>query len=207
LHVKIGTHNRIPPVILSDVKRRRELGTESDEWKDAMQKDSFICSTCGKEHDGLPLSFAADFPDPFANLSLDERDLRATMGSDQCIIDQERFFIRGCLEIPINGTDEVFLWGLWAQVKEEVFDEISEYWESEGRETCIGPYKGLLANELSIYGGTLNLRVEIRIQPVGSRPLFFFVEPDNQMSVEQHNGIPKEKAAEYACLLLRIANG
>jgi hypothetical protein len=60
----------------------------------------------------------------YANLDRDARELRAIAGSDQCIIDQEEFYIRGCLEIPIIGTSEVFLWGLWARVKETAFDEI-----------------------------------------------------------------------------------
>jgi len=82
-----------------------------------MSKDSieiYRCPTCGKSHSELPLSFAADFPDMYANMTGDERDARATIGSDQCIINREWFFIRGCLEIPIIGRDEPLLWGLWA---------------------------------------------------------------------------------------------
>lgn len=171
-----------------------------------MQEGSFVCSSCGQEHLGLPFSFAADFPDPYANLNSDDRDSRALAGSDQCIIDQEQFYIRGCLEIPIRGTDEVFLWGLWARIKEEVFDEISNYWESEGRETCIGPYKGLLANSLSIYPETLNLKLAIHIRPIGSRPLFLLEKSPHPISVEQRTGIPSHKATEYTCLLLRMAH-
>jgi Uncharacterized protein conserved in bacteria (DUF2199) len=48
------------------------------------------------------------------------------------------FFIRGCLEIPLLDSSEVFIWGLWALVKEEVFNEISESWEEESRETRRG---------------------------------------------------------------------
>ncbi len=70
--------------------------------------ESFKCSTCGKVHEGLPMSFAADFPDMYAHMNRDERDSRAVIGSDQCIIDQQWFFIRGCLEIPIVGSDEPF---------------------------------------------------------------------------------------------------
>ena len=166
---------------------------------------SFVCSTCGQEHSGLPLSFAADFPDPYANLNSDGRDSRAVAGSDQCIIDQEQFYIRGCLEIPILGTDEVFLWGLWARIKEKVFDEISDYWESEGREKRIGHYKGLLANSLSIYPETLNLQLAVQVRPVGSRPLFLLEESSHPMCVEQHAGISPKQATDYACLLLRMA--
>jgi hypothetical protein len=38
------------------------------------------------------------------------------------------------VEIPIVGSDQPFLWGVWASVLEEVFDEISDSWELEGRE-------------------------------------------------------------------------
>ena len=172
-----------------------------------MQQNSFLCSSCGLEHTGLPLSFAADYPDPYANLDRDARELRAIAGSDQCIIDQEEFYIRGCLEIPIIGTSEVFLWGLWARVKETAFDEISDHWESEGREKTIGPYKGRLANALSIYPNTLNQCLEVHIKPVGSRPLFILEDAENLLAIEQRNGLTAQQAAYYACLLLRMARG
>ncbi len=88
--------------------------------------DTYKCSTCGKVHEEVPLSFAADFPDVHANMKWEDRDVRAVIGTDQCIIDQKLFFIRDCLEIPIIGSQELFLWGLWASIREEVFDDISE---------------------------------------------------------------------------------
>jgi hypothetical protein len=54
------------------------------------------------------ISFAADFPDMYANMDRDLRDTRAVIGSDQCIIDQKWFFIRGCLEVPIIGSQDPF---------------------------------------------------------------------------------------------------
>ena len=125
-----------------------------------MQESSSSCSSCGQVHAGVPRSFAADYPHPYATLSADARELRAVVGSDQCIIDGQEFFIWGCLEIPIIGTDEVFVWGLWARINEPAFDEISDHWETEGREALIGFYSGRLANALSIYPNTLNLRLE-----------------------------------------------
>jgi hypothetical protein len=45
------------------------------------------------------MSFAAEFPDIYANMKREERDIRALIGSDQCVIDQQWFFLRGCLEV------------------------------------------------------------------------------------------------------------
>ncbi len=44
--------------------------------------DGWRCATCGESHAGLPLSFAADFPDMYANMKREERDARAVIGSD-----------------------------------------------------------------------------------------------------------------------------
>jgi|GEM_PF-4188272 len=47
---------------------------------------SWTCATCGKNHEDVPLSFAADYFDNYANMSVDEREQRAIAGSDQCVI-------------------------------------------------------------------------------------------------------------------------
>jgi hypothetical protein len=163
---------------------------------------SFKCATCGKSHQNLPRSFAADFPDLYANMKRDERDVRAIIGSDQCIVDQKWFFVRGCLEIPILSSTEPFIWGLWASIREHVFDEISESWKEQGREGVRGPFKGRLANSLSVYADTLNLKVRILIQPVGTRPLFVVEQLEHTLALEQQNGISGERVSDIASLLL-----
>ena len=169
------------------------------------QTPGYVCSTCGKQHDKIPFSFAAEFPDPYANLSRDDRENRALISSDQCIIDHAQFFLRGCIELPIVASEEVFLWGVWARVHEPDFDEIHENWNSARRENRIGPFKGRLANSLSIYPQTLSMKLTIQIQPVGERPLFLLDEPEHPLTQEQQNGLSLEKARQYACLLLRLA--
>jgi hypothetical protein len=130
------------------------------------------------------------------------RDARALIGSDQCVIDEQWFFIRGCLEVPILGNDEPFVWGLWASIKEDVYDEISDCWTLEERDKLHGPFKGRLANSLTVYPETLNLKTEIAIQPVGTRPLFKIEETNHLLAQEQSSGISLARAMELASLLL-----
>jgi len=169
-----------------------------------MADASFVCNVCGQTHDGIPPSFAADFPDMYAGLSESDRGSRALIGSDQCIIDEHWFFIRGCLEIPIFDSDDVFLWGLWASVKEEAFNEISAAWEEEGRESRLAPFKGRLANSLSVYTETLNLKLRIVIQPVGTRPLFILEEEQHPLAVAQQRGMSRSDVAELSAKLLHM---
>lgn len=167
---------------------------------------SYICATCGKLHEGPPFSFGADFPDMYANMKREDRENRSSVSSDQCIIDEKWFFIRGCLEIPIIG-DDVFVWGLWAIVYPEVFDELHECWELQSRETKFGPYKARLANSLALYPETLNLKLTMKVQPVGVRPLLLVDEPDHPLAIEQRTGITKVRALEwhlFCCITARI---
>jgi hypothetical protein len=164
--------------------------------------DGYFCATCGQFHSGLPISYAADSPDSYAWLKESEREERAVLGSDQCIIDEEKYFLRGLIELPIIGFTDVFLWGVWASIWKEDFDEISKHWDTPGREGMIGPYKGRLNNGLSEYPDTFNLKCNIRIQPVGSRPLFYIDEPDHPLAKEQRHGISLDRIQQIASCLM-----
>lgn len=165
--------------------------------------DGYFCATCKQFHSGLPLSYGADFPDSYLSLNEKEREQRALIGSDQCIIDEEMYFIRGLVALRIMGLQDSFLWGVWASVWKEAFDEMSENWETPGREKLIGPFKGRINNALPQYSPTtLNLKCSIRIEPVGSRPLFFIDEPEHPLAIEQRNGISLERVQQIASALM-----
>jgi hypothetical protein len=72
----------------------------------------------------------------------------------------------------------------------------------EGREKLHGPYKGRLANSLTVYPETLKLKTEISLQPVGTRPLFRIEETDHLLAEEQSAGISRARAMELASFLL-----
>jgi hypothetical protein len=149
----------------------------------------------------MPFSFAAAFPDNYANMTAEERDDRASISSDQCIIDGSEFWIRGCLEIPIRDTGEIFIWGLWANLLEEDFDTIHDHWETTNREKMIGPFKGRLGNKVALYPQTANLKLTLQIQPLGTRPLIF-IDEDHPLKSEQEEGISLETARRYSCTLM-----
>ncbi len=164
---------------------------------------SWTCSTCGEDHDDIPLSFAADFPDNYANLSAEDREERALISSDQCILDESEFYVRGLLKIPLIDSDSPFLWGVWASLLAEDFAEIADTWETEGREYSTGPYKGRLANQLRQYSPTTaNLKLTVKIQPVGERPLFFVDEVDHPLAIAQRDGMTLENAHRLAGAVL-----
>jgi hypothetical protein len=91
-------------------------------------------------------------------------------------------------------------------IREEVFDQIEDCWELEGREQS-GPFKGRLGNSLAEYPETLNLKTEILVQPVGTRPLFVIEESEHPLAIEQASGISRARAWELASLALHSQPG
>lgn len=72
--------------------------------------DSWTCSTCGKEHHYIPNSYSYDAPWTWYTIPEDERERRSILTADYCSIDDDDFFVRGCIEIPVLGGEEPLLW-------------------------------------------------------------------------------------------------
>jgi hypothetical protein len=65
----------------------------------------FKCSACGEWHEGMP-TFGTDAPLYLSAIPEQDREMRCALTSDTCTVDQKFFFVRGCLEIPVEGAME-----------------------------------------------------------------------------------------------------
>lgn len=161
----------------------------------------YRCSVCHSFHDGPPLSYGADAPHHFYQVAPEEREQRVHLSSDQCIIDNEFFFVRSCLEIPILESAEALVWGVWVSLSEKSFDRMNELWTNSGRESEL-PYFGWLSTEIPSYPSTLNLKTQVHTQPVGERPLIELEPSDHPLAIDQRDGISMARVQEIAELLL-----
>jgi hypothetical protein len=154
----------------------------------------FRCSCCGEEHEGLPdLAFAAPYyyytvPEP-------ERGARCTLDSDRCTIDDEDFFIRGCLEVPIVGRDDVFSWGAWCSVSRDNFGRYSEVFD-DPVQSHVGPFFGWFSVQLPTYPDTLRLKVMAHLRDRGTRPRFELEHTDHPLSIDCREGISLARLQE-----------
>lgn len=162
----------------------------------------WTCRCCGKEFHTLPLSFALVAPDPWFAIPENERDSRARLGSDQCIIDDKEFYIRGCLELPVQGCDDPFVWNIWVSVSEASFSRIGELWDAEIRDRE-PPFFGWLCNELAVYPKTFGLKTNVHLRNNGIRPLIVLEPTDHPLAVEQRRGISLQHVEQIASALLQ----
>jgi len=137
-------------------------------------------------------------------LSEEEQESRAAIGSDHCIIDEERFFVRGCIEIQVEGEEQPFAWGAWVDVSKSDFEVLEASFGQE-RRTHLGPFAGYLANALPGYPETLNLHVVVHQRDDGIRP-FIEVRPcDHPLHREQCEGMSAKRLEEIYTLVMHSA--
>jgi hypothetical protein len=163
--------------------------------------EEYQCSVCGEFHSELPLAFGAAAPHAYAELSDADAKVRADLSTDLCVIDEELFFIRGQLEIPIVGEDQLFTWGVWLSISRDSFARALEVWEQEGREHE-PPYFGWLNTSLKIYPNTLGLKARIHTRPKGLRPFVELEPTEHPLAIEQREGITWDRVYTIAAAVL-----
>jgi len=160
----------------------------------------YVCATCGTFHTELPLSYGASAPDLWETLSENERAERGKLTPDLCVIDQASFFVRGHLEIPIQRTDELFIYSVWVSLSKTNFARARALWNDAAR-TEEPPYFGWFSTSLPGYPETLNLKTLVHTRAVGLVPWIELEPTDHPLAVEQRTGITWERIREIAELL------
>ncbi len=157
---------------------------------------SFRCSSCSKIHEGSP-SFAFRAPDPYLEQTDEVRDA-GKLSNDLCWYedaDGKHFFIRVCLEVPIHGVGEPFLWGVWVSLSEHSFDHYVETYDAPD---LTKSYFGWFCNGLPYYENTYALKVLVHPRSGQVRPFIELEKSSHPLAIDFHQGISIQKAQEIA---------
>lgn len=155
---------------------------------------AFQCSSCGQTHEGIP-SFGWDYPLQFLEVPKDQRARRCFLTSDTCVIDDEFFFIRGCLEIPVIGDRNPFSWGVWTSLSAKHFRHFEELLDDTKR-SHHGPFFGWLCSHIRLYPETLNLKTMVHLRDNGIRPFVELEPTGHPLALEQRTGITLDRVQE-----------
>jgi hypothetical protein len=160
----------------------------------------FYCASCGQIHEGMP-SFGTDAPLNYYAVPEAERAQRCQLGSDDCVIDEEHYFVRGCIELPVHGQSEPFTWGVWVSLSEQSFRAWASSFHEASR-SHIGPFFGWLNAWLKPYPEPMNLKTRVHLRDNGTRPYIELEPTEHPLAVEQREGITVERVAEiYATVV------
>ena len=153
---------------------------------------TYKCATCGETHDGLP-DIGYKWPDPYFGVPEDEREQRVYSNTDICRIDDDSFFIRGVLLIPVHDYEHDFGLGVWVSQSEKSFQTYVDNYDTAD----IGPFFGWLSNTLPFYEeDTWALKTMAHFQGNGQRPLIKLDESDHPLYIDYSKGITLDRAWE-----------
>ena len=127
---------------------------------------------------------------------------RCELSSDVCVVDGKYFFVRGCIEIPVHGADEPFVWGVWVSLSEASFSQYLDSYD-EPRRAHLGPFFGWLSASFKVYPETEgSLKTHVHLRDGGVRPYIELEHTDHPLALEQRQGIDAARLAQiYAAYM------
>jgi hypothetical protein len=123
------------------------------------------------------------------------RQVRCVLGSDDCVIDGNEFFVRGCIEIRVHGEDDPLSWGVWVSLSEASYKQWADSFHLKKR-SHLGPFFGWLNAWLKPYPETMNLKTRVHLRDDGVRPYIELEPTEHPLAVEQRNGISVQRVTE-----------
>lgn len=158
----------------------------------------YRCPQCPTIHDGLP-TIAFRLPDVIHGLSAAERSVRALVAPDLAILDDQRFYIRGLLRVPVQDHTETLDFAPWVEVGREDFARYAVAY-MDGANGAVRSARGQIANGFAA-SATLSIGLAVTLELSGSasqRPLLTLVEPHHPLALDQRRGIELKRAIEIA---------
>ena len=160
---------------------------------------AWTCRCCGKQFDTLPLDWCWEAP--FHWPAEPSRELGDKLDDHFCAVGEHRF-VRGCLEIPIVGTNDLLVFGVWGSLSQTSFERVVSTWSSDDGEG--ESFFSWFSNRLpeTLYPDTLSLQCRVHLRGRTTRPRIELAPTDHPLAVEQRHGISIDRVIEIATALM-----
>lgn len=152
----------------------------------------YTCACCGEYFDEIPMGYGLDAPHYW-----DGENENSELTPDWCVVENEYFFVKALIEIPVHGEDESFSWDIWVSLSETNFKIVTENWGSETRQE-LPPMFGWISSQLPDYPDMLRMKAKVQQRTVGLFPTIELEPTDHPLAVEQREGINMSRVTQFA---------
>jgi hypothetical protein len=157
---------------------------------------TWTCTACEKIHRGLP-AIGFEAPAYYYGVPQEERASRTFLTGDLCAVDDETFFVRSVLHVPVAGHQETLEWGVWSSLSEANFLKYRDTFD-DADQSKLGPMFSWFASKLPGYPSTLSLRCNVVPADNRRRPhIEFDPSQDHPLIADMKNGISLERAIAF----------
>jgi len=164
-----------------------------------MTQELVKCPCCEKMVPKNDVELTFRRPDNITALDSYEIEEKCKYNDDIYIYDNQDFYIRCVLDLPVQDKGGDYCLGVWVKVSEKSLNRILDLWDDENQKNE-PPMQGLLANNVPLTVNSLNSDVMIRLSGVTSRPYVTVKNEACSLYQEQTCGITIHRASEYSDL-------
>jgi hypothetical protein len=143
------------------------------------------------------MNYAFQGPANWYALPEAERATRAQHDGELCVIDGKEFYVRGCIEIPVTDSQEIFVFSVWLSISEESFRYIVDKLDAPTTDED-SPRFGWLCNWIRGYPNPKEIRCRLYLRASNLRPHIVLEPTDYPLAVEQRQGITLERIKQIA---------
>jgi hypothetical protein len=124
-----------------------------------------------------------------------KRHAKTFLDEDYCATNDEFFYVRGVLELPIIGSAANFVWGVWGSLSRENFQKVLET-NKDPKRVELPPMFSWLSSRIAEYPETLSLKMYMHQREPGLRPWFELEHTEHPLAQEYHHGIEPARVKE-----------
>jgi hypothetical protein len=165
------------------------------------------CPSCAEEHCGL-FDLACGKPDawPGPAWEFEPNSIAQTstnfLSEDFCVLNNEHFFVRCVLQLPILGAlnGETFGFGVWSTLSRQNFALYLESFDEGLQDRAAGPWFGWFSNALKGYPDSFNLKCQIHPVRNRQRPWIELENTHHPLAIEQRDGISFDRVLDLLAL-------
>jgi len=161
---------------------------------------TFVCTTCGQEHGPLPSALGAQAPDYWLDLPPDQRAY-GKLDEETCVVNNEYFFLKGTIDVPIRGEDGFFTFMVWVALAQADFERVLAQWNNPLRANQPA-LPAWLATQVPGYPASINLKTNLHLNELGVRPSVILAPSNHPLSIEQRAGITRANIQAIVELLI-----
>ena len=162
-----------------------------------MVEELVKCPCCDKMVPANSIELTFRKPDYIAAMDDEDIEEKCNYNDDIFIYENESFYVRCILPLPVHDKGDSYCLGVWAKVSENDFQHIYDLWD-EKDQTNEEPIDGLLANEVPLTTGSINSEITIQLIGDKSRPVVTVTNQDCSLYQEQTCGITIHRENEYS---------
>lgn len=157
-----------------------------------MTENSWRCGTCNQDHIGL-MDLAMSSPSVWKNEEVIEDNSALRMegdflSEDFCVIEGESFIVRCVLEIPVEGLETPFGFGVWSSLSKDNFLKYLEDFD-EGIQSEGSAWSSWFCSHLGYFGKTVGEKAWVIPRLNRQRPLVTLMNTDSVLGRSQTNGL------------------